>query len=104
MKHVTFILSLLIFVMSVLPCSDPYTFEETSVILQSEHDHSEDATDFCSPFCTCACCGVNVNINPQSYLNDNQPQHQQTDTYLFTYTFHYSFSFVEQVWHPPILV
>ena len=99
MKNITFILSLLIFVMSVMPCSDNYTCEDTDTALSAKHDHSDDEGDLCSPFCFCSCCGIKVNIQMES--NSLKPLMEMADAYLFTYESLYTSSYIEKIWHPP---
>lgn len=58
MKLFAFILSIVVLVLSVIPCADvPEDHSVQKVELSSttsSHHHSDD--DHCSPFCTCHCC------------------------------------------------
>ncbi|MBC7390494.1 MAG: hypothetical protein H7329_14865 [Opitutaceae bacterium] len=56
MRLAAIILSFIIVFLSVMPCTDRITCEQESESI-AHHDHSDDQTDTCSPFCICACCG-----------------------------------------------
>ena len=45
-----------------MPCLDSITCKSESFTISnsSNHDHSKDKEDLCSPFCVCACCGSYV--------------------------------------------
>lgn len=63
MRFTAFILSVLIVVLSVLPCSDALaenTSSSSNITHVTQHDDHSHESDFCSPLCTCACCGTVV--------------------------------------------
>ncbi len=104
MKIVAFILSILILVMSVKPCSDGSIVTSSESIEYSgcHHDSSDrhgDDEDGCSPFCVCQCCGITL-IMPEF-----RPSYEVLDDfhfgYSFLYSFDYSFDYTTGVWHPP---
>ncbi|MES2573875.1 MAG: DUF6660 family protein [Bacteroidota bacterium] len=78
MKITNIILSIILLLLSCMPCADV----EVSEVSHSSHDvtsntdkHSHDTNDACSPFCVCSCCGSQV----------------------FVYYTHYNFSFFRNI-------
>lgn len=106
MRFITFILSIYVLALSVVSCADDIESHsdgnkvEVSVS-QDEHNHSENCTDFCSPFCTCACCGTVITL--VSNLNVFETNLISLPKYLFHYSFEYSFNYNIGVWRPPNL-
>jgi hypothetical protein len=111
MKHVAFILSLLVLAMSVLTCTDGATCDNGLVAdthvsspthekATAGHNHSEDAQDTCSPFCTCQCCGVSVSLTV--FAPHVQKQPLPVVTYQDHYTLNGSQEYHQRIWHPPI--
>ena len=100
MKYIAFILSLLIFSMSVSPCSDWYTCDDNQTTeLSPQHDHSQDTTDHCTPFCICSCCGVSFTIAKLKIT----PKDFSTPIFSpnFYYNSNHSFDYFGNVWQPP---
>ncbi len=104
MKIVAFILSILILVMSVRPCSDGSTISscESAEYSGCHHDTGDQrggVEDDCSPFCVCQCCGITL------FMPDFIPSYEVLDDfhfgYSFLYSFDYSFDYSTGVWHPP---
>jgi hypothetical protein len=65
MRLTALILSLLILVLSCLPCADidamPASVTGTVVATTTQHQQhqkQEEGRDLCSPFCHCSCCSV----------------------------------------------
>lgn len=106
MKVLTFILSLYITALSIVPCSDGIEQcrdnGETEIsVLQHEHNHSDHENDLCTPFCTCACCGSLITLPTPQLISDSKVI--ISTTYLFAYKFDYSFEYKEGIWHPPAI-
>ncbi|HMS66525.1 MAG: hypothetical protein IPL23_27325 [Saprospiraceae bacterium] len=104
MKIFTFILSIYILVLSIVPCTDgigyyiDYELPQQPMDQQS-HDHSNQNQDHCSPFCICACCSSLV-IIPLTH-EMAQIKFDLSASYLHHYTFDYTFDYNKGVWHPP---
>jgi hypothetical protein len=71
MKIFSFLLSIYIFCLAIMPCSDIHLvlheIEHSSAYhndyeSQDNRDHSEDSDNHCSPFCTCSCCHTSINF------------------------------------------
>jgi len=64
MKSASIILSILLLILSCLPCADAakeVIFDANGAVVTHSDDHSKEAhTDLCSPFCICNCCGAQV--------------------------------------------
>jgi len=100
MKTITVILAMLILGLSMLPCTDGHTCEEEAgTSFASNHDHSQDENDLCSPFCVCACCGSIFTLEDLP-IYDDLPALENI-TYRFHYSFLYAFSFINNIWRPP---
>lgn len=60
MKLFAFIMSLLVFIQSALPCMDEGSFtnvkKSQAVVSGASGESHSGNTDGCSPFCTCSCC------------------------------------------------
>lgn len=103
MKILTFIMSLLVMALSLVPCSDamnecepkPTSHEDTS------HNHQADHDDFCSPFCSCNCCGANVVLSGFGFQEAINPQYIPISEEVNTYTTSYIPSFYGNIWQPP---
>lgn len=73
MKIIGIILSFLVLILSIMPCSDkaaPQAGQQVRYELtgQSTH-HSLPAQDDCSPFCHCACCALSAVVAPVAILD-----------------------------------
>ena len=65
MKHLTYILSLYILVLTVIPCIDVHqvgTLQKIEQAGTASNNHSAEK-DHCSPFCTCQCCASPIVFN-----------------------------------------
>ncbi len=106
MKIFTFILSIYITALSLVPCSDGFAHKpennSSEIILKQEtHNHPSNSEDDCSTFCSCACCGSLV-VLPTIY-HISQATVDLSSSYSFHYTFDYSFNYNKGVWHPPCI-
>lgn len=106
MKTFTFILSIYIAALAVVPCSDGMdlnTHKLTTDVSIEHHDHNDDdhEEDGCSTFCSCACCGTSL-IIPANQLVA-QSESALVTKHVFYYSAEYSYDFNLGIWHPPSL-
>lgn len=99
MKHIAFILAVLFFGLVIAPCSDSHTCNESE--FSSDHNHSEDEKDHCTPLCMCACCSVSYTI--PILIDYPYIDHQKKQAYDWKYQNNYAFTISNSVWHPPSL-
>lgn len=104
MKILTFILSIFILTIAVLPCEDDNDISFIEIgssyhVDDQSHNHSEHNEGGCSNFCLCQCCGTPITIPSLSLFGEikNNVLH----TYSFHYSSLYSFDYSDGVWHPP---
>lgn len=63
LRWLTYILSLYIFVLATLPCTDQLVVQTSTDLthLKSDsHDHDHEEGDTCTPLCGCSCCGAHI--------------------------------------------
>ncbi|MDY0779366.1 DUF6660 family protein [Tenacibaculum sp. IB213877] len=63
MKLLTFILSIYIFGLNLMPCEDNGMTQkdiQTEISQKLNNDHQHQDSDLCSPFCQCHCCHVHI--------------------------------------------
>lgn len=64
MKLLTYLMSIYIIILSVIPCNDRiavsnvYDMAQTEVTTHTKHNTSH--SDFCSPLCSCSCCQITI--------------------------------------------
>ncbi|WP_372795175.1 DUF6660 family protein [Lutibacter sp.] len=104
MKGITIILSLIILVLSVKPCSDGNNAEDKHADgIGINHNHGQDSDDSCPVMCICDCCGMSVTYEPISTLILNH--NLKISTKLFsTYQSNYRLDFHSNIWQPPQLI
>ncbi len=106
MRLFSFILSIYVLALSVVPCSDGIAHKLDDVdanieVSQTEHDHNpSDHSDYCTPFCSCSCCGSLTTVPTGHQIGEVKIL--ASTTYLFPYKFDYSSDYTEGVWHPPV--
>jgi len=89
-----------------MPCADGLMSACTSqtnienVSNESDHNHSEDHEDDCTPFCTCICCGSVIGF-PQTVETPSKQNSFLLAKISFHYDFHYIFDYKDGVWRPP---
>jgi len=104
MKGVTLILSILILLLSLKPCSDGNNAEDQIADeISVNHDHGQDNDDTCPVTCICICCGMSITYE----LLD--PFTLQLNTEISTLVFSeyasdYRFDFLANIWQPPQLI
>ncbi|WP_341224783.1 DUF6660 family protein [uncultured Arcticibacterium sp.] len=106
MKIFTFILSIYITALTLVPCSDGLAHKAENMSSEismnhQDHNHPGQSQDDCSTFCSCACCGSLV-VLPTTY-HISQARVDLSSSYTFLYTFDYSFDYNKGVWHPPCI-
>ena len=97
MRHLAFILSIYVVVLTAIPCVDVQIASLESA-QQSQQDHHQGEGDHCSPFCTCNCCATSVIFQDlQVHLSSFAFVEKQ-------YTFYATGSYhgpVAVIWQPP---
>lgn len=108
MKSFIYILSILLFAVILVPCTDTVDAshrlnENLAQHLehQDSHGHEHDENDTCSPFCYCQCCSV-ASLTPLEFTEVTfKPLqaiiHQQNSLYEN----HYSFGTNTKLFQPP---
>ena len=107
MKLISYILSIYMLVLALVPCSDGIDFihgncDSSTEIADNSHNHSDhDHQDLCTPFCTCTCCGSMFTMPTTLDYSDC---HSKISTEcIHNYQSSYSFDYSKGVWHPPAL-
>lgn len=88
----------------MMPCTDAVTCEKDTHSEQAsshQHDHREDETDSCSPFCVCSCCGVSGVIFSSPKLFFEKIKKVNTPVLVSTYNSEFSSSYFYSFWQPP---
>lgn len=110
MRILSFILAILFFGISTLPCTDNENAgQEVAEVevhvhasdVSGDHSHSdhEDHTDGCSPFCTCSCCGVAITMPP--VVNTEFSLLPARIEHTAIWLGDNSFAYLTSVWQPP---
>ncbi|RKW15491.1 MAG: hypothetical protein D8H93_07795 [Capnocytophaga sp.] len=107
MKYLSLLLSIYLWALTAVPCSDmPITQEDNvyySSISQadssSEHEHLP--LDICSPFCVCACCQVLI-VFPflPTFTSQVLITNKDTDNDVY-YTYKKVMAYYGAIWTPP---
>ncbi len=105
-KFASIILSLLLMVLSCLPCADAANSEHSQTTTEKHtHDSGDKHNDLCSPFCICNCCGVQILsftpvlsfvIGPVPTVFSPKP--------AIGYKSHLASMFSGSIWQPPQIV
>lgn len=101
MKVITMILSLVIFVLSIKPCSEENNTEDKHQDeISINHNHLNECDDSCPITCVCNCCGMSI-----AYLfieNFNLELDIKIPTLDFSsYQSNYYFDYHFNIWQPP---
>ncbi|HEX8016016.1 MAG TPA: DUF6660 family protein [Flavobacterium sp.] len=108
MKLTNTILSIVILILSCMPCADMgiNSFAHTKSELVSKQDnHShEKENDLCSPFCICSCCGSQMASYSRPMAIDFPIPFKDIETQLPTYQSIFTSNFYGSIWQPPQLV
>ena len=104
MKFITIILSLLILVLSIKPCSDGNNAEDQQQDeISANHNHQNDSDDTCPITCICNCCGIAITYQPILKF-DLDLNNQISTEILSVYQSIYRFNFHSNIWQPPQLI
>lgn len=104
MKSVTLILSLLILVLTIKPCSDGNNAEDQHKDeIGVNHNHQEDSDDSCPVTCICNCCGMTITYEPIQTI-DLKLNFKISTIDFSTYQSNYRFGFLSNIWQPPQLI
>lgn len=90
--------------LSVYPCTDGKTCAdeikmEIVVSDNSNHNHSSNERDLCSPFCICSCCSAHIQLTYTASIGEFDPLH---NTELGTLYFERPLlNDAKAIWQPP---
>jgi hypothetical protein len=91
-----------IMALTIMPCTDSITCEnKTSTASTQQHDHREDDTDSCSPFCVCSCCGVAGVLFSSPTLFFERIKKADTPILASTYNSAFISTYFYTFWQPP---
>lgn len=101
MKGVAIILSLLMLLLSIKPCSDGLNAEQQEDIsIELDHSHSNDTEDSCPTTCMCSCCGTSITF--EVIQTRDIFSKEIISTLVFSeYNSDYRFDFHSNIWQPP---
>ena len=104
MKFVTLILSLLIVVLTIKPCSDGNNAEDQyKDEISVNHNHQDDSDDSCPIMCICNCCGMTIAYEPLQNIDLKLNIEISTKDFS-SYQSNYRFDFNTYIWQPPQLI
>jgi hypothetical protein len=100
MRALSLFFSLMITLLSFIPCNDISLNEgrQQQTSFTASHENTGAVNDVCSPFCTCACCTT----PPVTQMHTFVLSAPQSDE--FTYAAHIPGNFIQvalPVWQPP---
>lgn len=107
MKFLSSILSLLLLVLSCLPCADADLVVNSSnndkMLAENHVDHSNEMHfDLCSPFCICNCCGIQIlNFTPTLNFSLTSLSPNFNTKMEISYKSHSVSAFSGSIWQPP---
>jgi len=100
----TLIFTLYLLALAVYPCSDASTCtdekKDTTKIELTQHDHSEDEGDACTPFCICSCCAATIRLTTSDVTLVENNHHT---LHTIPYTERHLLSNAHTIWQPPKL-
>lgn len=106
MKIISYILSVYLLVLSLVPCSDSMVFihsecEANTELVDSNKNHSDhEHEDLCTPFCICACCG---SVAAMPTILDYIGIFTKISTPCIYISLTIFFDYSKGLWHPPAL-
>jgi hypothetical protein len=102
MKPVALIISFYLFALCIIPCTDNVTCgEEITTEMSDNHDHSNDAADNCTMFCTCNCCGISFTAESFHLLLEINVDLSNTTNSFYSCV--YNNGYLDNIWQPPNL-
>jgi len=101
---VKIILAIYIAALSVYPCSDPYTCKDElqkgeQMVSVSDHEHSDQEQDVCTPFCICSCCAAHIRLSIVSNIDFDGVIHNTKET--IPYIERQVLADNNHIWQPP---
>lgn len=100
----TLIFTIYLLALTVYPCSDAETCADDSPsgskVELASHDHSQDETDQCTPFCICACCSATIRLTVTEVI---LPAAFHNTTHTIPYTERPLLTNPHAIWQPPKL-
>ena len=106
LKISAFILSILVLVLSCMPCADAATDTKQTgakyeTVKHTEQQNHDNKADDCSPFCHCACCsGFTINHFIAVLTHTPQYENNPTNSFLSSVVI----GIASTIWQPPQLV
>ncbi|WP_338081525.1 DUF6660 family protein [Aestuariivivens sediminis] len=104
MKGIAIILSLIVLVLTIIPCSDGNNTEDQyRDEISTNHNHQNDSDDTCALTCICNCCGTVITYQPLATFNlglKNQILREMVSVHISIYRFNFQYN----IWQPPQLI
>ncbi|HMV08088.1 MAG TPA: hypothetical protein PK325_01335 [Cyclobacteriaceae bacterium] len=104
MKIRALVFTLYLLALALYPCSDAETCADDSdsraKVELASHDHSQDESDQCTPFCICACCSATIRLTVSEVL---LPATFHNTTHTIPYAEGHLLSNIHAIWQPPRL-
>lgn len=101
MRAIVIILSCYILAISAIPCSDGFNECESTQATHETHNHGNDQTDQCSPFCVCACCGTVVTLKMFRVSTQVAKLPIKEKQKFPVKEFDFTSNFYKNIWQPP---
>lgn len=105
LKFTNIILSLIILLISSMPCADlevnSFAHSSEKFISNNENHSHDEENDLCSPFCICSCCGSQMASYSQSIVIDFPIPSKDIKTLLPSYKSIFTSNFYGSIWQPP---
>lgn len=105
MKLTAVILSIVILVLSFVPCADTMISRQEFQTISTSHqdNHGHNHSDFCSPLCSCSCCGTVVaQIEEELFFEDFPENEFSTDETFFRQNIPAAIYY--SIWEPPKII
>jgi hypothetical protein len=105
MKNFWLLFSLLILMLSVLPCGDTIECKDnskTEIVQHNDHENHNHNSEQCPPFCNCACCGVQLaNFDTQLISFKENTTFKFQKEKISSYETIYIQKIADKIWQPP---
>ncbi|WP_394341843.1 DUF6660 family protein [Sphingobacterium corticibacter] len=101
MRLITMLLLTYLMALIVMPCSDAVAVVRADDLPELYHQHNENTTDSCSPFCTCPCCGISIEHPSYYNLEISTPLFSCWTVEPVIEQFVMADTFLPSVWQPP---
>lgn len=104
MKVNTFLLAVLILLLSLKPCSDGNNTEDLKKDkISLNHNHQDDHDDTCPVTCICSCCGMSVTFESIK-IYTFRIHTAISNVVVSSNQSNYQFDSVAAIWQPPQLI